>query len=325
MLLDLLFVSILIAMVALGAWRGATASAVGLVALLAGYAGAIVAATQGADLVAARLVVPALVAPAVAGTLGFAVAWLLVSAAGDLAIAWDASRVEADGRGGVDRALGGFVGLLRGGLVVVLLAVLASWLDAARDLGAIDGLAGMPDAGESSAVAASGAVVESVVSSALAESGPAGAMAARITARPGETLGDVQGVLEDPRLTQLFEDRLFWTLITNDSVDYAMNRDAIRSIVEDPAMRGRFADLGLVGPESREDPKAFRAAMAGVLGEIAPRVHRLQHDPAVAAMAQDPEIIALVQGGDMMALMAHPSIRKLVERISADERPPQHQ
>lgn len=317
MALDLIFLSILLAMVAFGAWRGAMASAVGLVALLAGYVGAIFAATRLADPIAAWLVVPALVAPAVAGTLGFAVVWLVASAAGDLAIAWDANRVEDSGRGGLDRALGGGVGLLRGGLVVVLLAVLASWLDAARDLGAVEGLASMPDASDSSAVAASGAVVESLVTSALSEAGPAGVMAARITAHPAESLGNVQSLLEDPRLTQIFEDRLFWTLITNDSVDYAMNRVAIRSIVEDREMRGRFVELGLVGPEAKEDPEAFRAAMAGVLSEVAPRVHGLQNDPELNEIARDPQIIALVESGDMMALMGHPAIRKLVERVSA--------
>lgn len=317
MALDLIFLSILLAMVAFGAWRGAVASAVGLVALLAGYAGAILAATHLAEPVATGLVVPPLVAPAVAGTLGFAVVWLVASAAGEIAIAWDANRVEQGGRGGLDRALGGAVGLLRGGLVVVLLAVLASWLDAARDLGAVDGLASMPDASDSSAVAASGAAVESLVASALSDAGPAGVMAARITARPTETLGNVQSLLEDPRLTQIFEDRLFWTLMTNDSVDYAMNRAAIRSIVEDPELRGRFAELGLVRPEAKEDPEVFRAAMGEVLAEVAPRIHRLQDDPELNALAQDPEIIALVQNGDMMALIGHPSIRKLIERTSA--------
>ncbi len=205
---------------------------------------------------------------------------------------------------------------MRGGLVVVLLAVLSSWLDAARDLGAVEGLAAMPDAGTSSAVAASGDLVEGVVARALADAGPAGQMAARIAARPGVALENVQGLLEDERLTQLFEDRLFWTLITNGSVDHAMNRAAMRSIVEDPGMRGQFAELGLVGEPAREDPEVFRAAMAAVLSEVAPRVHRLQHDPELNELARDPEIIALVEAGDMMSLVGHPSIRKLVERVS---------
>lgn len=319
MTLDLIFVSILLLLVAVGAWRGAVTSAVGLVGLVAGYAGSIWAATHLAEPVASLLVVPSLIAPAVAGSLGFALAWLVTSALGDLAVAWDTERVEGSGRGVVDRSIGGFVGFVRGGLVVVLLALLSSWLDAARDLGAIEGLAAMPDAKSSTAVAASGPIVESVVASALADAGPAGQMAARITARPALALGNVRGLLEDPRLTQMFEDRLFWTLITNDSVDYAMNREAIRSIVDDPEMRGRFADLGLVAESARGDRDEFRATMASVLAEVAPKVHRLQHDPEVNELAQDPKVVALVEAGDMLALAAHPGIRRLIERVSSQD------
>ena len=257
-----------------------------------------------------------MLAPAVAGTLGFAVTWLSVSALGDLATAWDKERVEGAGRGIADRVLGGAVGLVRGGLIVVLLAVLSSWLDAARDLGAIEGVGAMPDAGESTVVAVSGDLVESVASRAWVDAGPAGQMAARITARPGVALENVQSLLEDERLTQLFEDRLFWTLITNGSVDYAMNRSAMRSIVDDSEMRRQFVELGLVGESAGEDPDVFRVSMAAVLEELAPKVHRLQHDPELNQLARDPEIIALVEAGDMLTLMGHPSLRKLVERVS---------
>ena len=318
MALDLIFAAILLVLVALGAWRGAVTSAVGLVGLQAGYAASIWAAMHLADPIGELLVVPDMLAPAVAGTLGFMLAWLVSSALGDLAIAWDTERVAHSGRSVGDRGVGGCVGLVRGGLVVILLAVLASWLDAARDLGAVEGLAAMPDAETSTAVAAVGPLVESVVASALADAGPAGQLAARITARPAQALGNVQTLLEDERLTQIFEDRLFWTLITNGSVDYAMNRAAMRSIVDDPAMRGRFADLGLVADTARTDRDEFRATMATVLAEVAPKVHRLQQDPELNELARDPEIVALVEAGDMIALVGHPSIRRLIERVSGN-------
>lgn len=317
MALDLIFVAILLLMGAMGAWRGVVASLVGLVSLVAGYVAGVWAAAGLAGFAADSLVVPSLVAPAVAGTLGFAVAWLVTSALGDVAIAWDGERVASVGRGPVDRGLGALVGLARGALVVVLLAVLTSWLDAARDLGAVEGLAAVPDASGSAAVAASGELVESAVSSALADAGAAGRMAARITARPSESLASAQALLEDPRLTQMFEDRLFWTLIAEGSIDYAMNRAAIRAVVDDAEMRGRFVELGLVEPRARADRDAFRAALSDVLAQVAPKVHRLQHDPELLELAQDPQLVALVESGDMLALISHPGIRKLVDRVSA--------
>ncbi len=316
MALDLIFLAILSIFVAVGAWRGAVTSGVGLFGLVAGYAGALWAATHAADPIGRLLGFPGWGAPAVAGTLGFALVWLVASALGEIAVAWDRERIDGVGRGLADRVVGGLVGFVRGALVVVLLAVLSSWLDAARDLGAVEGLAGMPGARGSSAVAASGALVESVVSTALSDSGPAGQVAARIAAHPGESLKNVQGLLEDERLTGLFTDKLFWTLITNGSVDYAMNRAAMRSIVDDADMRARFADLGLVGAPSRENREVFRTSMSAVLSEVAPKVHRLQHDPELNEIAQDPEIVRLVEAGDVMGLAGHPRIRRLVDRVA---------
>lgn len=316
MLLDLIFGFALVAMVALGAWRGAVVSGSGLAGLLFGYAGAVWAAVNLSDSVARYLVVSSLVAPAIAGTIGFAVSWLLVSSMCDVAIAWDRNRAEEDGRGVLDRGFGGLFGFARGGLIVVLLAVLANWLDAARDLGALEGLDAVPDAQASVIAGASSDLVEVAVSTAL--EGPAGEVVARITARPGMALGSVQAILEDDRLEEILQDRLFWTLIMNDSIDYAMNRKAIRSIVKDPEMRGRFADLGLVSEEAREDSALFKRAMADVLAELAPRVNRLHEDPEIKALASDPEIIRLVQSGNTLALISHPRMKRILARLSQD-------
>jgi membrane protein required for colicin V production len=318
MIFDLLFVLVLLAMAALGAWRGAVVSGAGLLGLLLGYAGAVWAALHGSGWVADRLVVPQLVAPAIAGTIGFVVVWLLMSSAADVVVAWDRSRVEAHGRHFFDRGIGGLFGLARGGLIVVLLGLMVNWLDAGRDLGALDGLAALPDAEASAIAGASGDLVGGAVAKALSETGAGGEVAARIVARPGVALGSVQSILEDERLEGLFRDRLFWTLIQNDSIDYAMNRNAIRRIVKDPEMRGRFVDLGLVDEAARENSDLFRNTLAGVLEELAPRVERLHRDPEIQSLASDPEIIRLVQSGDSLALLSHPRIRKIVDRISAE-------
>ncbi len=318
MLFDLLFGFVLLAMAGLGAWRGAVVSGSGLVGLLSGYGGGLLGAMHWAGWVERTLVVSPLVAPAIAGTLGFVLVWLFVSTAGDLLVAWDAERIDGEARGPFDRGLGGVFGLARGSLVVVLLAVLVSWLDAARDLGAVEGLAALPETESSAVTAATGDLVESAVSSALADAGAAGEIAARIAARPSRTLGSVQSILEDGRLEKLFEDKLFWTLIQNGSIDYAMNRNAMRSMVLDPEVRGRFADLGLVGDEAREDPTAFKETLSGVLGEVAPKVAKLHRDAEIQALASDPEIQQLVAAGDTFALISHPRIKRIVDRVSKE-------
>lgn len=323
MALDLVFGLILLSMFALGAWRGAVVSGAGLFGLIGGYVGGILAATYGSDWVSGTLVVSPFVAPAIAGTIGFVVVWIIVSSLAEIAVAWDKARIEVVGRGVLDRGLGGFFGLARGALIVVLLAILASWVDAARDLGTISGLDAMPDAEKSALTRATGDLVESAVSTALADAGPAGEMAARLTAHPGQALESVQLILEDPRLTEMFQDRLFWSLISNDSIDYAMNRGAARSIVHDAEMRGRFADVGLVSEEARDDPDVFRAAFAEVLAEVGPRIESLRDDPEVQALASDPEIMGMVEAGNTLGLMNHPKIRRIVSRFSESASEPE--
>lgn len=318
MILDLIFALILLAMLGLGAWRGAVISGSGLFGLISGYAGGIFAATNGSDWVARTLVVSPLLAPAVAGSIGFFVVWLVVSGMTGILVAWDRERIELTGRGPLDRGLGGLFGLARGGLIIVLLSVLVSWLDAGRDAGVIAGLSGIPDTEDSVLTQATGSLVEVAVEAALSEAGPAGVVVARLTARPGQSLESVQAILEDERLNGMLEDKLFWTLISNDSIDYAMNRSAIRSIVNDPEMRGHFANLGLVGEEARDDVDLFRANIKAVLVEISPKVQRLQNDPEVIALASDPEIMLLIESGDTFALMNHPTIRRIVNRVTSD-------
>ncbi|MHA7836460.1 MAG: CvpA family protein [bacterium] len=318
MIFDLLLLGILGMMAAWGAWRGCVVSASGLLGLLAGYAGAVGAAAIGSGWVARTLVVSPLIAPAIAGTLGFVAAWLVVSSLAGVLVAWDRRRVEESGRGPTDRSLGALFGLARGGLVVLLLALLASWIDAGRDLGAITGLEALPDPETSALVEASGDVVAAAVGGALAGSGPAGEVASRLAARPAASLASARDLLEDERFGALFSDELFWTAVQNEAIDYAMNRRSVRAIVLDPDMRGRFADLGLVVEEAREEPDVFRDSIARVLEEVAPKISRLRNDPEMRALARDPEILALLEAGDPWRLIAHPRIRRLVERVSAD-------
>ena len=320
MALDLFFLAILITLVALGAWRGAVVTGAGLLGLIAGYLGALLAGSLISGWVGDTLGLPQLLAPAVAGSLGFLAAWIVMNGLARFVVAWDEERTRL-GRDPRDRALGGLLGLIRGVMLIVLLAVLVRWLDAARDLGAIEGWTAWPDAESSVVAGASGRLVETAVGQALSEAGSGGELVARLTAHPGKTLASAKGLLEDERVTELLSDRLFWTLIQTESVEYAMNRSSVRAIVQDREIRGHFADLGLVDESARESPPVFRAAIAGMLAEVAPRVHRLQQDPEIRSIAADPEIIRLMQARNTMALIRHPRIQRLVQRLSTDPLP----
>jgi len=320
MVLDLVFFGILALFFGLGLWRGAIASVSGLVCLALGYVGAVVAATQAGGQAARLLDTPPLLGPAAAGTIGFAVVYLIASAGGAVVHAWDKSRTEHTGRGPIDRGLGAFFGVLRGGLVVVLLSVLMTWLDAARDLKAVAGLDALPQTETSTVSSAAGALVQRAVTSAVGgdDAGDAGRVAGRLAGNPAAFLTGVQGILDDPGFSAVVDDRFFWTLVANGAGDRAINQQAFYNMSKDPEMRRRFAALGLVPESAVADAQEFRREFAVVLDDVGKRVEGLKDDPELLALAEDPEIQALLQAGDSLALLQHPKILRLASRLAGE-------
>jgi membrane protein required for colicin V production len=323
MALDLIALGILVVFVALGAWRGTLASGSGLVSLVVGYIAAVVAAsTMGAD-VAERFELPGMFGPVFAGSIAFCLAYSACSLIALLLKAWEKKRRGGDPRSGLDRMGGALFGVLRGGLIVLLLSVLATWIDAARDLGVLEGLPGAPDTEGSKVSEAAGSLIESAVEKAMSGSDPAQAPAARVMAKvaanPGPALASIQELLEDERLHSLQDDQMFWALVENGAGERAINQLSFYSIVNDPELRERLANLGLVTEEQASDPEAFRMAMAIMLSRLGPKLQGLRNDPEIRELAQNPEIVQLLQDGDTFALMTHPDIQRIVTRVAGDQ------
>jgi membrane protein required for colicin V production len=323
MALDLIALGILGLFVALGAWRGALASGSGLISIVVSYVAAALAAGRMGPEVATRFGLPGMFGPVLAGSLAFCLTYAVCSVVALILKSWDKRRRGDDPRGGLDRMGGAFFGALRGGLIVLLLSVLATWVDAARDLGVLDGLQGAPDTEGSRVSEAAGALIESAVEAAMSDSGaevsPAARVVARMAARPGPALASVQELLDDESIQALQEDRMFWVLVENGAGERAINQLSFYSIVHDPEIRQRLADLGFISEEQARDPEAFRMAMAIMLSRLGPRIQGLRNDPEIRRLAENPEIVALLQAGDTFALMTHPDIQRIVTRVAGDQ------
>ncbi len=317
MLLDVVALGILLLFASIGAWRGLIASASGLVALVLGYVAAIVAGRLYGASVAESLGVPALLGGPAAGALAFAGVYFFCGVVSALLRAWDRRRRAGEPRSTSDRLGGAMFGLLRGGLVVLLLGWLALWLDAARELSGGERFAAAPATANSAVAGATGALVESAVEAAL-DGQPGSAVAARMAARPGETLRAAQGLIEDDRIRAVQDDGLFWTYVEHGAVDSALNRRSFWNLVNDAELREQLADLGVIGEDAASDPRAFRAEAAEVLEELGPRIKGLAQDPEIRKLAEDPEILALLENGDTLALVSHPDIQNVVSRLSND-------
>ncbi len=324
MSLDLLALLILVVFMGLGAYRGTIASGSGFVSLVVSYAAAVYAAGAHGALVAERFSLPGIFGPPAAGMLGFSIAFLVCGVLSSLLLRWDGARRRDEPRPTVDRLGGALFGGLRGALVVVLVSVLATWLDAARDLGVLEGLSSPVDSRDSVVGTATGRLIEKAVESAINEDdtegpAPVARVMARIAADPGPSLDNVKALLEDDRLARVQEDRMFWVLVENGAGERALNRLSIYSIVHDEEMRGRLAQLGLVSPEAAADPDLFRETVGAMLTVLGPRLKGLRNDPEVLALAEDPEIVAMLEAGDTLALMTDPRIQRVVQRVAAAE------
>lgn len=316
MLLDLLAVVVLLAFLAFGAARGAVTSGAGVVTLIVGYTIGFVSASLFGSPLAAALQLPSIVGPPLAGSLGFFAAFLVCGGVSSVLKGWDRERLGDLPRGGGDRALGAAFGLVRGGLVVVLLAWMAIWVDAARDLSGGESFASAPDTKESTVAAATSVVIEAAVETALSDAGAGAKVAARMAARPSATLESIQALLDDSRIKAVSNDKMFWTYVQNGAIDSALNRASFYRVVNDEQLRTQLSELGLIEPEAVEDPKVFRESVGRSLADIGPRIKGLANDQELQDLAKDPQVIAMIEEGNTVGLVGHPGVQRLVSRLS---------
>jgi uncharacterized membrane protein required for colicin V production len=311
MWLDLVALGILAIFAVIGAVRGGLRTGMGLLALVVGYVSAVMLAPVIGPPLGAALGVSEWIAVPLGGTLGFVAGYAGTALLGALLRRF----VEApDGeRSPRDRFLGACFGAVRGGLVVLLVSWLALWLDALRASG---GSAPVPPVAESAAARVTGEVVERGLGAALGDQ-PGARLAARLAARPAAAIADLEGVLESESIQGLRSDEGFWSEVERGNVDGALARSSFRLLASDPDVRGRLAELGLVREEAAADAQVFRADMADVLHQVAPRIRGLKEDPEVQALVEDPQVVAMLESGDTLGLLRHPGFRQLVDRVTS--------
>ncbi len=317
MSLDLLALVVLLVFMTLGAFRGGLAGGIALLALGLGYAAAVVTATGSWAAWMAERGVPGLLAAPVAGSVGFVIAYACVAVVGIVLQRVEKKRRGDDSRSVADRVTGATFGAMRGMLIVLLLSILASWLDAARELGVWEPAVPVPGTQDSLVAGASGQIVENVVEAAVGgEDSAAGKVMARIASNPGPALKGLQEVLDDPGFQALQKDRFFWTLVENGASDRAINSSSFYAITHNAELRRRLADLGLVTEAAADDTDVFRRDVAEMLDSVGPRLKGVRNDPELLRLAEDPEVIALLESGDTLGLLTHPGIQRLVSRLS---------
>jgi hypothetical protein len=302
--------------VAIGAWRGALATGLGIATLLLSYGAAVFLGPVFGPAVGERLGLAALLAIPLASTLAFIAAYTVLGLVSRLA--QRLGQRENVGRSPRDRFLGGSFGAVRGVLLAIMVVYLAMWADALRATG---NAAMIPEVGDSVAADLTGGIVKSAIETAFDASQPTTRFAARFAAHPGVAAADFQHVIDDPNFTRLREDAEFWSAVENGNLDAAFRRGSFQTFQHDAQLRQKLAQLGLVPDEAAFDAEVFRQAVAQVLEEVGPRLRDLRSDPALQDLLADPAVVAMIQSGDTLGLVSHPGFRELVDRIMAAPAP----
>jgi len=313
MWLDVIVIAILVWFTVAGALRGGLAAGMSLLSLVVAYAVAIVGATRHGPAAAELLGLPGMLGAPVLGAALFLGSYFAMGIMTTLLKRRERKR-RAGPRSLRDRFLGSCFGCLRGGLVVVLVSLLAIWFDALRATGTATFL---PEIGVSRAAAVTESVVEAGVETAFVESGAGGRFVARMVARPGTSIAGLQAALDNPHIVALQEDRLFWTYVESGAVDAALNRKSFIDVIYDDALREQLAAMGLVDEAASGDPQAFRTTAEGVLREVGPRIRGLRDDPALKQLIADPEVAAILESGNTLALLGHAGFRDFVAQVAS--------
>ncbi len=315
-MIDAIGLAVLGLYVLMGARRGAVASAMRIAWPLVAYGTAFVGASLAGGLMARWFDLPRLLGLALAGAIFFVLGligagvgvWLIKRRLGDRLASWPRGS-------GLDRIGGGLMGVAHGAVILLLLGVLVSFLDALRVSGAAEWLQSMPQTDSSKLVATSQAAVERAVPVALGGSGPSTRMATAFLARPADTAERLQKLLDHPRIRSLQRDQHFWFYLEHNGVDRAVNRTSFLSIAYDEGLRTELAELGVVSDGAKSDPREFRHSAKEALEEIGPRIRQLKNDPAFENLARDPEIRRALASHDTLQLLRHPEFRALANRV----------
>ena len=317
-MIDLLALAVLAVFVLIGTRRGTLASFCRLAGPLLAYGAAFSGAPHVGPFIATRLQLPTPLGVALAGMLLFVLTLLLFGAA-TLAIRAALGRRRMLGpRSRLDRAGGALLGAVQGAVILLLLGLLVSFLEALRVAGGGTLLAMGAELDSSKLVSVTQSLVEKGATAALGESGPSSRMTTEFLAHPAETVERFQKVFRNPHIEALQTDRLFWSHVEHGALDQALNRPSFLGIAYDDTLRTDLAGLGIVSEAAKTDSRLFRNSARDVLEEVGPRVRQMKDDPAFQELAKDPEIQAALASGDTLQLFRHPQFRALVNRALDD-------
>lgn len=314
MSVDLLSLLILVAYTAIGAWRGALASALGIFTLMAAYGLSLLVGAKLGDAAAVRLAVAPLLGTVLVGAIAFAAAMVVLGIASRMLLAHERRGLGDEPLSALERLGGALLGGLRGAVVVLLVGWLTAWVDGVATAVPESML---PRLGASHVGQLAERAVEAGAGAALDQQSPGGRMTVQLLAHPGESIEGLKGALANGRLEALRDDSAFWEALEGGDLQAALARGSFRSLPYDPELRHDFARMGLVARSAADSPPAFEQAIVDATRRVAPRLAGIRSDPQFQSLLQDPKVLDALQRGDRWVLLSDPRFQLLAVRLGS--------
>ena len=303
-----------VVVVALFAWRGFRSGLLKalarVLAVVAGYAAAIVFGGRVAGVFEDRFGLQGLLA------LGAASAALFVGAAALVTLLfWILQRfLPRKQEVSIPSAVGGGV---VGGLVGVLFAIVIVWAFAfVRDMAPGAGgntVAGAAAGGlEAFANRVAGRAVSTAMSAADVEPEIA-RFSGAVLADPAEMTQRTQRLMESPELQALIQDPRNRQVLDSGNAERVQELPAFRALVANPDLVEMARIAGYADGPERE------AELAAKFTDIWGRTQRVKNDPRVREIVNDPEFRAAVESGNPVALLGNRQLFDLAGIIFADD------
>lgn len=304
-----------VVVVALFAWRGFRSgfvkSVARVLAVVAGYAAAILFAGELSRLLEARFGLQGIAAFAAASA-----ALFLLAASVVLLLSWLLRRfIPGDGRITLPSAIGGGV---VGALVGVLLAIVIVWSFAfVRDFAPGRGPVALAATPGNSLEDFANRVAGRAVSAAMS-AGDVQPELARISSammeNPAEMALRTRRLMESAELQALMQDPRNRRILDSGQAELVQKMPAFRALVANPDMieMARVTGYGEGGD--------LEAHLAQQFTDIWGRTQSVKKDPRFQAIVNDPEFVATVQSGNPLALLTDSRLLELAE-IIFEEKP----
>ena len=313
LLVDLIALVVLLCYISKGYHRGLLVSVLSIIGLVCSYISAYLFFEPAGQMILNQYELPRYLALALGGFAAFFIVYIffgLIIRLVDWRRRSRATSLKKTGSIWIDKLLGALGGAVIGMTMVVILL----WGYNLAQLSRIG--SGLPDIGDSIAAQLSSSFIEKgtylIAGKTMDDKGAAKAISKSLS-NPGETIKDVQDLMNNPQIQKLSKDNGFINAVLDGDVQKIKRNRTLNRILEDPYITDKVKDLGLLAGEY--NPKEMKEEIAAKLAKAGKELNKIKNDPKIHQLLEDNALREKIEGKNIVEMMKDSKFRQLMNRV----------